>query len=468
MGKDGSVGKIIIGTTMVSVIAGAIVPGIVMNKINNDGAGNQPDRNNYALVEHGEMASLNDYLGEKYGATFDDGNTYDNEPDMDFTPRYLFDHQGDENLQADNNIDVAEDHEPTISTSEYVVPTVATPAPTEPAVQTPVPTEKIVRYEKDDYSSHARSVIDSSTIDMSSGETIDIQTGIPSEYADMAARFLTIMDKQECDKYGLYVNFVTSSDVSKYREFARWVETNYGYKMFASISQHDGINDHVDLDVKSMIKYNNGNTPREAQSYLLALRDSVNGIIKKAGIKDGMPTMDVLWKIHKYIIDNFYYDKSMTNYAPGQMLRDGKGVCNAYTILFNTVAKACGIDCDMLLCKKDVNVEHVASLIKIPDGDRPIYMVIDTTMSDSHGDTYMFGMSVTHAVKKYSEKKGYNGYAIIDYTDDASYQNSFLGNMATFSYESSSNTFSSKIGTTQNIDTMIYDIATESDNEMIK
>ena len=75
----------------------------------------------------------------------------------------------------------------------------------------------------------------------------------------------------------------------------------------------------------------------------------VEYVVDKLDLKEGMPTVDALWKIHKYIIDNFSYAYDYDHDWPIEMLRDGKGGCNAAAELFKLVTRRCGIDSDLFL-----------------------------------------------------------------------------------------------------------------------
>ena len=455
------------------------------------------------------MDQLNSYLGENYNAeippdnTYDNSeNTYDNSEETFYEPLQkehmmslddlngFRDAQGitetgdgfqesieDQNQYSNNGIQqqamLSEDQikrdedQPTydngvVAVEENFVPAHITEEITtaiEENIDEPVETPEALatpHYNTSDFTAHEQNVINTSRIDMSKGQSVSINTSIPAEYKEMADKFISIIENNKQNSDGVYEHFVTGAECSKFGGFKQWFENNYGYAIIISSQSVKGSSsDYVNLDVARMQHCNENMSPKDSQYSLLRLQNDLGPIIQKLGIVDGMHTDEVLWRIHNYIIDNFNYDSSKTNYFPGQMMRDGKGVCNAYTILFNTLARKCGIDSTMMVCCIGDHVEHVSSLVSIPDGDQNVYMVFDTTMSEFHGTKYMYGLSVNDAVKMYSERKGYNIYDIFYYTNEATYRGDYK-NAISFEYDG--RLFKSSTGTYTDGNEMLNDI----------
>lgn len=72
--------------------------------------------------------------------------------------------------------------------------------------------------------------------------------------------------------------------------------------------------------------------------------EMLDDIIKTA-VTNNMSDFEKVLAINNYMVDNFKYDYSYRNYYAEDMLRDGKGVCQAYTELFQILMDRLNIEC---------------------------------------------------------------------------------------------------------------------------
>ena len=88
--------------------------------------------------------------------------------------------------------------------------------------------------------------------------------------------------------------------------------------------------------------------------------------------------------LNDYIVSHYEYDTTYSNYNIYSMLKDKKGVCQAYTLLYDELLTRCGIE--VTYAQSDA-MNHIWNLVKIGDH----YYHVDVTWNDPTKDR--FGMA---------------------------------------------------------------------------
>lgn len=85
--------------------------------------------------------------------------------------------------------------------------------------------------------------------------------------------------------------------------------------------------------------------------------------------------------LNDYITTHYEYDKTYTNYDMYSMLKDKKGVCQAYTLLYDELLTRCGIE--VAYAQSD-DMNHIWNLVKIGQ----YYYHVDVTWNDPTTNRY--------------------------------------------------------------------------------
>lgn len=83
--------------------------------------------------------------------------------------------------------------------------------------------------------------------------------------------------------------------------------------------------------------------------------------------------------LHDYLSSHYAYDETLTRYSAYELLTDGTGVCQAYTLAYNALLSACGIDCSYIVSR---SMNHAWNVVTI-DGER---YNVDVTYDDPTPD----------------------------------------------------------------------------------
>lgn len=99
-----------------------------------------------------------------------------------------------------------------------------------------------------------------------------------------------------------------------------------------------------------------------------------------------LATVDPAWSdletalyLHDYLCMHYAYDESVSRYSAYEMLTDGTGVCQAYTLIYTALLQACGIDCSYVV-SRDMN--HAWNVVTL-DGQK---YNVDITYDDPTAD----------------------------------------------------------------------------------
>ena len=124
----------------------------------------------------------------------------------------------------------------------------------------------------------------------------------------------------------------------------------------------------------------NGNVEEIIPTYLYNAREREN--IKKFCDRElekilftldiGMSDFDIALELHEYLCDNFTYDDSLENSAMFELLRDGRGTCQAFTLTYMELLSRSGIKSSYAYSDQ---IRHVWNLIEL-DGE---YFHVDIT-----------------------------------------------------------------------------------------
>lgn len=83
--------------------------------------------------------------------------------------------------------------------------------------------------------------------------------------------------------------------------------------------------------------------------------------------------------LHDYLCSRYAYDESLTRYSAYELLTDGTGVCQAYTLVYDALLTACGIDCSYVVSRE---MNHAWNVVTI-DGEQ---YNVDVTYDDPTPD----------------------------------------------------------------------------------
>ncbi len=90
------------------------------------------------------------------------------------------------------------------------------------------------------------------------------------------------------------------------------------------------------------------------------LEGKLNAIL--AGIPPTFSPLETVFYLHDHIITHFSYDDAHKTYDLYEMLETGKGVCQAYTLLFKALCERVNIPCEVVLCFPK---QHEWNLVKL-------------------------------------------------------------------------------------------------------
>lgn len=107
----------------------------------------------------------------------------------------------------------------------------------------------------------------------------------------------------------------------------------------------------------------------------------------------------LLW-INDYLCDNFQYDLSTEYHSAVDLLRTGKGICEAYTNLFTILCQKNGIEVSYCY---STEINHIWNMVKV-DGQ---WYHIDSTWNDTYTDRYEHFLLSDEACKKAINESGY-------------------------------------------------------------
>lgn len=154
-------------------------------------------------------------------------------------------------------------------------------------------------------------------------------------------------------------------------------------ELFADVINHSpelfyvygrcGVNYNKTTMIVSKVSFSYTMEAAEAAEALAFYRQSVEAILVQ--IPEGMTDFDrVLW-LHDYLCIRYRYDNEMNNFDAYTFLRDGKGVCQAYTLTYMALLQACGIQVDYATSDE---MNHIWNLVEL-DG---VWYHVDVTWDD--------------------------------------------------------------------------------------
>lgn len=145
----------------------------------------------------------------------------------------------------------------------------------------------------------------------------------------------------------------------------------------------------------------NYSMPKDQLSSAVAEYNKMIGKIIRS-VPAGLDDLGKTLYIHDYMASHFEYDLSYSIYDAYNMLKEGKGVCQAYTGLFIALMDKLGVDSSWAVSKEG---NHTWNVVKL-DGK---WYHVDVTHDDPINDRYglarhdMFLVSDTAMLEKYSD-----------------------------------------------------------------
>ena len=108
----------------------------------------------------------------------------------------------------------------------------------------------------------------------------------------------------------------------------------------------------------------------------------------------------LLW-INDYLCDNFQYDLTTEYHSAVDLIRTGKGICEAYTNLFTILCQKNGIDVSYCY---STEINHIWNMVKLNDQ----WYHVDSTWNDTYTDRYEHFLLSDSECKKAIKESGYN------------------------------------------------------------
>lgn len=122
-------------------------------------------------------------------------------------------------------------------------------------------------------------------------------------------------------------------------------------------------------------------TPEEIPARLAAFYGLTDQILALAG--EDLTDVEKVAFVHDYIALHYTYDDTLTNYDAYSLLRDGTGVCQAYSLLARYLLRRLGIPCE---CVTSLEINHEWNTVSV--GGKWYHM--DITWDDDD-DTGLMG-----------------------------------------------------------------------------
>lgn len=95
-----------------------------------------------------------------------------------------------------------------------------------------------------------------------------------------------------------------------------------------------------------------------------------------APVTETWSALEKVTYLHDYMVTHFAYDYAYEVYDPYTLLTEGRGVCQAYTLLFCALCRAVGVDCEAVLC---FEMEHEWNQVRIGDNWYHVDLTWDET-----------------------------------------------------------------------------------------
>ncbi|MBQ8409490.1 MAG: hypothetical protein IJY39_11580 [Clostridia bacterium] len=170
-----------------------------------------------------------------------------------------------------------------------------------------------------------------------------------------------VAEVTEAMREGFYT-FAESIDVSEYG-----ITSNELTQLFATVIKDDPYLFYVDTRLSYSYRRDGcvislkplyTMSPSEVEAAWLYCRDRVREI---ANLACGDEVERALW-LHDYICQGFSYDDSLQNHSMYEMLRTGKGTCQAYTHLYIALLREVGIESHFVASD---SLAHIWNLVRI-------------------------------------------------------------------------------------------------------
>ena len=128
--------------------------------------------------------------------------------------------------------------------------------------------------------------------------------------------------------------------------------------------------------------------------------------------------------LNDYLCSHFAYDKTLSRYSAYELLTDGTGVCQAYTLAYNALLNACGIDCTYVVSRE---MNHAWNVVTI----RGNLYNVDVTYNDPSPDrlgkvshsSFLRSDTAFDIDHSFTYAEGYGQCLDTDYDNDAVWEN---------------------------------------------
>ena len=148
-----------------------------------------------------------------------------------------------------------------------------------------------------------------------------------------------------------------------------------------------------------------------------------------------LDTVDPAWSdlekvlyLHDYLCMHYAYDETLTRYTAYELLTEGTGVCQAYTLAYSALLNACGIDCSYVVSRE---MNHAWNVVTIDGEAYNVDVTYDDPTADRLGKAshHYFLCSDTDFADDHSFtlEEGYGQCVSVRFDSGSAWENCFTG-----------------------------------------
>ncbi len=178
------------------------------------------------------------------------------------------------------------------------------------------------------------------------------------------------------DEVDLHHYQIPRNEIGEILQAFRWENPDISFCLTEGVEYSYSREDNTIIDL--MLEYDDKTTVQARYEWLNAEADAILSCVDA----DWSEVQKLLW-INDYICDRFRYEITTEHRTAYEMLQTGEGVCEAYTSLFNLLAKRCGIAVSYSYSDELV---HVWSMVRL-EGE---WYHVDVTWNDNRVSMYRY------------------------------------------------------------------------------
>lgn len=135
--------------------------------------------------------------------------------------------------------------------------------------------------------------------------------------------------------------------------------TNADLFFVADQFEYTVINDRV-LTVSPRYAVSGSQLSAAREIYEAAIADILSGV------QDDWSQLETALYLHDYLCMHYAYDETLSRYSAYELLTEGTGVCQAYTVVYTALLQACGIECSYVVSEEMNHTWNIVYLDGVP------------------------------------------------------------------------------------------------------